>query len=518
MSGGSLSESSFLVEKSKNGEETCSFSGKYLHSKYNPLAEAEKFVQNIEADFFPECLFILEPALSYCALPLKKRFPKTKFFAIRYVSFFKDTDSKWDKVFYLDDNLALSDRLFNYFGEEKLYSSLFFEWPASKQIFSGESSLAWSEIKKAILKSRDVLGTRAYFSKRWFKNSLIFASSIKNPVTIKKINLPVIIASSGPSLRDSLPYLKEFRNSFFLISVSSAFQPLFHNGIIPDLVISSDGGYWAKKHLEFPAKDCSTIFALETESAVPKKILEKQKIIPLIYEDSQGKDFLDALKMPYMLSERCGTVAGTALTFALSLTENKVYLCGQDLAPSAGFQHTQPNALENGNAQKDFRLKNTETRITRSRFNSSQSLEIYRNWFISNSDYFSSRVMRLSDNYKYDFSLGKIKDINWNDFEKTTAASKSFSLITDKNTEKNAFLIEHSKKLTNESEESVKTRNKYLLQKLIEISKKQRFIDEVFTMDSILIHREISELKKQELIKKTDLKVQEFIRECEKIL
>ena len=160
-------------EPSRTGELTCSVQGKYLHSKYNQQTEGERFAGNIQADFSPLCVFILEPALSYCASPLKKKFPGTSLCAIRFSKDFSQADDKWDKVFYLKDSpIALSEVLFNSLGEEKLISSLAFDWTASKNIFPEESMLAWQEINKAILKARDVLATRAYFSKRWLKNKI----------------------------------------------------------------------------------------------------------------------------------------------------------------------------------------------------------------------------------------------------------------------------------------------------------------------------------------------------------
>ena len=502
MSGG-VSNRGFTIEKSKTGEATCSFQGKFLHSKYNPLGEAERFVQNLAADFSPLCIFILEPALSYCAPFLKKRFTGATICAIRFSHFFSETDKNWDFVFYSDkaSGLELASNLFEALGEEKIISSLVFDWPPSRLVFQEQSVFAWREIKKAILKARDVIATRAFFSKRWLKNSLIFACEIKNTVTIGKISLPIVISSSGPSLKSSLPFLKKYRSSFFLISVSSSFMPLLKNGILPNLVMSSDGGFWAKKHLSFSEDDCDTIFALEAESAVPKKIFESKKILPLIYDFGIERNFLDVVNCPYNITERNGTVAGTALFFALSLTDKNVFLCGQDLAPSPAFQHTQPNALEIDNAKRDFRLRNAETRMTRSRFDSERSLEIYRNWFVTNSEKFSGRVFRLSDNFEYEFSLGKIKDINWDKFSK----------IVDL---KAACLASENQKFLGMSEK----RGNLLMKKLDEISKTQKFIDEVFPMDSILIKREISSEKKLNLQKALSEKIDDFLKECERIL
>ena len=158
-------------EKSKSGLLTCSFQGKFLHSKYNPQAEGEKFAENLQADFSPLCVFIIEPALSYCATPLRKRFPSAALCAIRFLKDFSDYDKEWDKVFYLEsgNSIPMSELLFENLGEEKLISSLAFDWNPTKQTFPQKNLESWSEIKKAILKARDVIATRAYFSKRWLK-------------------------------------------------------------------------------------------------------------------------------------------------------------------------------------------------------------------------------------------------------------------------------------------------------------------------------------------------------------
>ena len=492
-------------ETSRTGQKTCSVQGKYLHSKYNPQNEGERFAESLQADFSPLCVFILEPALSYCAKAIKKRFPEATVCAIRFTTDFSEQDKLWDRVFYASPSsqIPLSEHLFNTLGEEKLISSLSFDWNPTKAVFQSESTNAWNEIKKAILKARDVIATRAYFSKRWLKNSVIFASKIRKTFLLEKGSSPVIIAASGPSLTTSLPFLREKRDAFFLIALSSAFMPLLKNSIVPDLVISTDGGFWAKKHLDF-YRNKSCAIAIEAEGAAPKKLLENENIVPLCYEDGLEKEFLDSISCPYMLSERNGTVAGTALCFANTLTSGNIYLCGLDQAPSTAFQHVQPNALESGNEKYDFRLKNKETRITASRFNSAASLEIYRNWFISNSEFFAKKVYRLSDNYKYDFSLGQIREINWEDF-KIIEGQKSSGA-------KKIVFTEDKIKLNQDE------RNGKILEVLKNISKTQKFAEEVFPMDSILIKRELSEEKIQQLKSNINQKIEKLLKECEKLL
>ena len=488
-------------ESGGSGYLTCRFQGKYLHSKYNPEKEGERFALSLQADFSPLCVLIIEPALSYCAPFLRKRFPGAELYAIRFSDVFAESDGFWDGVFMLGGGAELSESLFGALGEEKLISSVAFDWTSAKRAFPKESLLAWSEIKAAVLKARDVIGTRAYFSKRWLKNSLIFSSRIRDPYIIGKGDSPVVITASGPSLESSLPFLKKFRGAFFLIALSSSFLPLSARGIRPDLVMTSDGGYWAKRHFDFH-REKGVFFAVEAEGAVPKGIFESEGIVPLCYEDGLERDFLEEIGCPYMISERNGTVAGTTLALAYNLTNANIYLCGFDQEPGRGFQHTQPNSLETAASQKDFRLRNAETRTIRSRYASERALSIYRGWLTANSPRFAGRVFRLSDNFQYEHSLGKIEDIDWPSFKEKEDG---------KSGKKPEFL-----RMRTEVPENL--RNRKLMETLVSLSGSARFRDEVFPMDSLLIKREISENKKKEALSKIRVKISDFLEDCGRIL
>lgn len=487
--------------ESKNGEKTVSFGGKFLHSRYNPSSEGEKFAQNIQADFLPLCLILIEPALAYQLAELKRKFPNAKYVAIRFIKELcaPEYNSGFDGVFFLDESKNLSDELFEFLTEEELCSSLVIEWSPSKNIFPEKNEKAWGQIKNAILKSRDVLGTRSYFSKRWLKNSLAFFKNIRSFCTAKKTNLPVIVAASGRSLESSLKFLQEYRTSFFLIAVSSAFMPLITKGILPDLVISTDGGFWAKKHLSFPSQKNihGTIFAFSSESAVPKKLLRNETVIPICYDDDNlQKHFFGAFGIDFMTGRRNGTVSGTAVEFALALTDNTVYCVGLDQAPTKGYQHTQPNSLEYSSQMNDFRLKPKETRLTFSQFSSEGSLSLYRNWFIAKSGTRLARVKRLSDNYPFDFSLGSIKDVDWAEFKKSSQ---------NKTTGKAEFSS------PKQAGKNLSERKKILSDVLERIRKTDEFKKEFFPMERLLILREKDAQKKELLSDNLEKKISEFL-------
>ena len=409
-----------LLIPSKNGSLTCSKGTVSLHSTFNPEKEAERFVSLIETSYTPSFIVITGPCLGYSEPFLRGRFPKAKIIAIQYSSDFQEYTKSWDHSFFItkqSDTDFINDRLFSIIGEEKLFSTLFISWKPSEKAWPELASSLWKAFKDLLAKAESVISTRNFFNRRWFLNSIRFYSSVKSICIPEKTDKPIVVTASGPSLGHALPFLKKHRESFVLIAASSSVLPLLENGIIPDFCITTDGGWWAKKHLEpleqLVRRGVSVPLIAPPESAVPSELFSNAPIVPLSYGDFPDKLFFDATNIPFVTGERNGTVSGTAAVLALNMTTSSVFFCGLDLAPSLkGFQHTQPNALEPINSLKDSRIKPTETRITASAFSGSGSLCIYRNWFSSRNESFYKRVFRLVSEKDSLEPIPHLKDIH----------------------------------------------------------------------------------------------------------
>lgn len=477
---------------SKSGDKTCSINSIRLHSSYDPVKEAQRYVSSLDINFVPSLIVVTEPALSYCACFLRKRFPKTILVAIRFSNLFDDYNSLWDKVFYYDE----VDSLLNIYGEDLLLVTGFFSWQPAQQVFPDEYISCWNKIRTLLQTGRDILATRAYFAKRWLKNTLLFCFRLSSASLIKNGTSPVLLVASGPSLESSIEHIKKHRKSIFIIALSSALPPLLDRKITPDLCISTDGGYWAKKHIE----KCPVPIALPAEAAVPSTLFN-QTIIPLEYGDGPEANLLKFCRIPFMKALRNGTVSGTALEFALSITSGPVFACGLDLSSTVGFQHCQPNSIEINNENKDFRLITKETRLFPQEL-PSHSLEIYAQWFASQSKRFKDRFYRLSHcNYKFSNTLGEIKDINWNDFEK---------ILQEYNKNHNDFsfpsLVE--KKLQRKEERYTILLN--TLTKYKELGLPEHWLESIFPAEQVLLSRSID---KEELQIKIKNKEKIFLEE-----
>ena len=429
----------------KNGEKTIKINNVFFHSAYNPSNEAKKFIENTQFAVKPSVIFIIEPGLSYLPSLFKEKFPESKICAIRFTEIFSNFNIDWDYSFnfflqgglsplventnFLQGGLspfaAQSEKVINtsdcfekeitsIFTEEELCSSVFINWTPSLSVFKEENSILWNIIKKIIEKSRTILVTREYFEEKWLLNTCNFIkyfSSYNNSIFNEKINLNIVIAASGPSLTQAIPIIISCRKKIFLICLSSAISVLNYYKIEPDLYFSTDGGYWAGKHL---VKINQKIpLCIPYEGYCHKSILKNNFLIPLNYGDGISSKIIDFCNLPFVLAERNGTVSGSALRFAQKLTNQNIYFLGLDLKGGKGFQHTSPNLLEINNSINDFRIKNLETRQTKSRY-SSDSLLIYRTWF--ENLHKTENIFRVIED---DEKFGKINQITYKEFEKS---------------------------------------------------------------------------------------------------
>ena len=405
------------IQKAKNGEDTALAENHFLHSNYAPSKEAERYVANLNIPFEPKVIVVCEPALSYIAEPLRKKYPDIKIGVIRYTDFFAKYNINFDFVINLFENINLENTLTRLFSEEILLSVYFAPWQASGIIFPEQDKYCWRSIKNALERAKTLLVTRQYFEKKWLINTANFLRYIQYPIYLNKIiEKPVLIISSGPSLKDSLKIIKFYRNTFFVIALSSALSPCLTNKIIPDLCITSDGGFWAGEHLKKLHQN-KIFLSLPGEALCPKSILNKSKVLPLVYDDGISYELTKASGLKCLKAVRNGTISGTALLWAISNSSKEIYFTGLDMASQKGFQHTQPNELEINSSVKDSRINTKEKRLSISQFGGS-SLEIYRKWFESfDFNITGKKIFRIINPGIKQNTLGSIIDLSISDFE-----------------------------------------------------------------------------------------------------
>lgn len=400
--------------ESKEGTKTFSANGMFYHSTYSPAREAERFVSSIQIPYKPGIIFIIEPGFSYCEKYLRQKYTGCKLICLRLFDYIFGDENHWDKVIKLKEIKNLSQFLIDTFGEEELLTSFALAWPVAEKVFYEKALNFFTQYKKSLESCKSLLVTRQFFEKKWLLNCCNFIKYADSFIQEKfQTKLPVIICASGPSLKAALDSIKKNQDKAFIICLSSALKVLIQNQINPDLVLSTDGGFWAGQHLKYLFNNKTIPLAASCEAFIPKKILMNNPVLALNYKDNSSfisSSILLKSGIPFFEANRNPTVSGTGLLFAKSLTTSSVFFCGLDLAVCKGFQHIQPNELEKNNELNDNRIKTKEKRISYSRYNSS-SLQIYRDWFSSLALNQVEKVCRVIDCQNQN-SLGNIKNIS----------------------------------------------------------------------------------------------------------
>ena len=121
----------------------------------------------------------------------------------------------------------LSEFLFENFSEEISNQILFLSWKPSEKIFQNEFNLTINSIQLYLEKSKDIIATRRFFSKKWISNILRFFNFAKNFYQIEKGNKDVLIVASGPSLNNSITKIIENRKNIFIKEKHAVYMHVF---------------------------------------------------------------------------------------------------------------------------------------------------------------------------------------------------------------------------------------------------------------------------------------------------
>ncbi len=360
-----------------------------IHSKYNPQREAQQFVNTIKGSY--SFFVVTEPGESYLAEPLRERFPDAVFIAIRYSStLFYESDTLWDFVWRPRFG-SLPFFLLNHIPDERLSSTCFFSWKPSDRAFPEESTQVWNDIQTAISMIKQVMYTRSFFGKRWFKNTIKNAIYLKKPATLHFGTQDFLLTGAGPSLSEINPTLSNYLST---VTVSSAFSALAYKGIKPDLCISTDAGYWALRH--FDRINPSIPIAFPFEAAIPSSILEHNYCIPLSYGSPLERELFQQSAFTILSAKENGTVMGTALELLLRHTHQHVFVAGLDLAATKGFSHVQPHNSTLFASQQINKVHSLTGTLAVQNFNT-ESLSVYRNWFLQLPSIKANRITYLGN-------------------------------------------------------------------------------------------------------------------------
>ena len=368
-----------------------------LHSRYNPQSEAVRYIDSLNLKNDIKYFILIEPGLGYIIPVLQERFKESKIL-----------------VFHIEDQGSIQSEanlpVLTSCEEAEIQKFLelnitdvknvkIIEWRPSLNYYKGAYVKLLSQIVAFIKRTDAGSRTTAAFGRRWVKNFFRNLDTLNINLLYKQTEFPVIITGSGPSLEEALPFIKEAQKSCLIIAASSSVLALAENGICADLIIATDGGSWALKHLYPCYRNNLKALAVNLCAALPSQFTNTPFL--LINDGSFWQSvILHELALPSVIITQRGTVSATAVDLALVLSKGNIYLAGMDFSLNDIRTHVKPYGFDILFFNKANRFNPFYSQcFIRSFYTSKgESLDIYASWFKTQADIWEKRIFSITDN------------------------------------------------------------------------------------------------------------------------
>lgn len=355
------------VEESKNGQKILKLNDTHIYSQYNPMRAVETYMETEIRTHVTEYV-IIGMGLGYHLDYLVEKSPNSN---IQYVFLDSEEEELYKKY------------------NEKQYIKLPNVTPLEKQAVSRKAHIIVPQsYVRAVEKGntpelhnllQDIKIRQASYKKRESQLIENFTHNIRyfQPINLSLNNMKKIAAlvSAGPSLDETVLFLKSKINKLDIFCVGSALRVLLEQGIVPTSVIITDPLDAIIEQI--PSNYTGQLYFLSTANykAVQQHKGEKQILFQEGFELAEG--FAKEHEQP--LFSTGGSVATTTFSLIEWLGYKEVYLFGQDLGFSAKRTHAK-NSTSNkevGEYQKLIEIVANDGTI----IHTTPNLLTYKRWF-----------------------------------------------------------------------------------------------------------------------------------------
>jgi len=326
---------------------------RFLYSRYNPKKNIEQLVSNL--NILPQTLILaVSPALGYGLQTLLDKLPHgSLILAIEADPFLADIAHQHISHTTLNDHRFV---YFRYSGIKNAMELLLSQslWPFRRCLridFSAGSMLHPDVYTSLIYYIDDLIAswwknrlTMIRLGRNYYKNLLtnLGKEELRSLTSWPRINKPVVIVGSGPSLAPAIPAIKENRSEIFIIVVDTALQVLLKHEITPDAVVVMESQFWIEYAFINAVNTGIPIWAdISARSPTTERtggpvyyfssLFDRSKLITCLYQH-------ELLPMPV---PPLGSVGVVAAYLALEKREPGVPLlcCGLDFSFGHGYSH-----------------------------------------------------------------------------------------------------------------------------------------------------------------------------------
>ena len=380
------------VEPARTGDLTASAGSLRIHSAHDPKRESRRFL----AERIPEfrrgaTVIIVGAGLGYLDEELRRQRPDLTLLACHLLPELANRIHRADGVpRWNPDRGDAGEFISSHMGELDLPGLRVLEWEPAIRAAPEIAAAVSAAVSAAVRRHSGNISTTAAFGRRWIRNILRNYAEVELLLAPEPQTGTTVIAGSGPSLENALEALGNNRDRCRLWALPSAVRTLAGAGIRPDLVFSTDPGFWARFHWRYFPRDVPV--AMPLSSSPPPEPLERTL---LIFDGSLGEtELFGDQNWPGLRLPRAGSVAITAVEAWKCLVKGPLVLVGLDFAWRDLRSHARPHAFDGWLGSFDSRVRPgvstaweraslmAPTRI--GAYRSGCSLATYRDWFRTN--------------------------------------------------------------------------------------------------------------------------------------
>lgn len=349
-----------------NDNYNLSFQNKYIHSRYNPLNEAIRWVDSLNIREEDDCIFIIGLGLGYYLDYLVQELSNKKVIIVEpsmevFLHFLSIRDvtshiSNKNIVFLVGKDSNTIRTLFDYYIQNNKFKSIFYsELPVYRSLYKDHIKEIYDELKKVLLLLQGNLSTEICFSRRWLYNivrNLKYAPDHNNIACLEGYfsEIPVVIVSAGPSLEKNMNLLKDIYDRALIIAVGTAASILDSNGIKPHIIMGVDGNP-SETVIFKKLKSTDPLFIyghmIHFEAI---EVYKGKKMWLHLQGEKKLEELFDSIDYTCPTIVSGGSIAHTGLAFADWLKTSTIMLIGQDLA------YTNKKLYAKGSAHEDNEL------------------------------------------------------------------------------------------------------------------------------------------------------------------
>ena len=357
------------ASRARSGAPILLASGKPLNSRYDPKLEAESFVARTLKGESPEAIIIVGETLGYLTRATRAVFPASSILSV----FLSDelrphAPDDVDSACFPDESGVVRD-LADAISEITYDHTSIVRWEPSLRQWPEVANSVLTTLRDALLISSGNRSTTAAFGRRWLSN--IVRNLLELPDTIVDIagTRPVCIAASGPSLERSLEAIVPLTDRVEIWALPSSVSAFAARDIRPQVVISTDAGYYASTHYR-RLPDAGVVTVAFPLTAYPGAFRASARVALLNQGSFFERSLYRRLRLPHTYVPANGTVAGSALELALS-RRTPILFIGLDLSVIAGQEHARPHPFHDMLIRSSTRFGPTESSVF------SRAMELY---------------------------------------------------------------------------------------------------------------------------------------------